>query len=223
MSSFTGLTRLYQAVTAITSKPADELSVSRVVHLSYAAMYLLFFGFRGLRGDTNHDILKLDASSLHVWRRIFRRITVVLQDVPEENTLSLEDQRLVDLCFWWIHNLEVGVYYRRDANPAEEEEWRARFKIKKFPVSNHFVFLLAKIYPGAEPYWRLRMLQAMTEEERSVAIDDDEQDDLEWEEAINKVDGPMKTSDTEERESQHGKIPQSPHEETRLEHEEGET
>lgn len=201
----------------MTNKRFHELSFLRVVNLCYAVSYMLTFGVHALREE--EGVLELDPSSLHMWRRIFRRITVVLQDVklPEGRTLTAGDRRLVDLCFHWLHYIDVGEYYDGSNDATKELEWRKHFKPAESPVSNHFVFLLSRIYPGDDPYWRLRMLEAMPEEDRLAAIKDDEHDDAE--EDSNRVDQPLEGSTMKEEEAtaQQGILENSGEAETQVE------
>lgn len=134
--------------------------------------------------------LRLSAPTVRLWRRIFRRIAVALQGLPEDVSLTYGTRRLINDCFEQIEELDVGNNYRgplgiifniRKKDPAKEQEWRHQFKAEESSFSNHLVFLLSRLLPDDERTdlnsWRLRMLDDMSEGDRVVAIADDEHDD----------------------------------------------
>lgn len=138
-----------------------------------------------------YDCKKSSALAIHLWRRIFRRIAIALQGLPEDLTLTNSLGRLVKVCFKQIDDIDAAVKYRgrsffrphrpRREGLPNEQGWRHQFKSEGSPLSNHFVFLLSRLLPDddrtALGSWRLRLLDDMSEEDRLVALADDEHDD----------------------------------------------
>lgn len=162
---------------------------------------------------------RLSAPTLRLWHRIFRHIAVALPGLPEDDSLTNDPGRLVEECFEWIDDLDVAnnyrdppsdrsiFYHKRYKDLAKEQEWRHQFKSEESPFSNHFVFFLSRLLPERDRTnlnsWRLRMLDDMSEEDRLVALKDDEHDDDPEETAGETI--PAASSDTGDPEQEDGK------------------
>lgn len=211
---FAALGQLYQAVIAIVDDPLLEFKHLLLVRLCLTAIYIL------PRPDevAGEYGPQLSAPILRLWRRIFRRIAVALQALPEDVSLTFHTRWRVRDCFKLIDELDVAQDHRTPAwhlssrnapeDLAKEQEWRSQFKSEGSPFSNHLIFLLSRLLSDDDftlaglDSWRLRMLDAMSEEDRLVALKDDEHDDDPEETAGETI--PAGSSDTGDPEQEDG-------------------
>lgn len=123
---------------------------------------------------------QIEEKQVRIWRSIFRRLTTVLEKMPlEEHKLPSDDARLVELFFHFMHRIDTGGNFISNGEDDDEKErWHKTFDREKSIFRNHFILTLLRFNIEIYPFWRMKALLEMSDEERLVAATDDEMDDL---------------------------------------------